>query len=42
MRNSDNAPDAEILDKVEVILNKTLGVIVAAAFLSVFFWVALN
>ena len=42
MRNSDNAPDAEILDKVEVILNKTLGVIVAAAFLSVILWAVLN
>ena len=42
MRSSDNAPDAEILDKIEVIFNKTLAVIVAAVFLSVFLWVAFN
>jgi len=42
MRNSDSAPDEEILDKVEVIFNKTLAVIVASTFLSVILWVALN
>lgn len=42
MRNSDSAPDAEILDKVEVIFNKTLAVIVATTFLSVILWVAFN
>lgn len=42
MRNSDSAPDEEILDKVEVIFNKTLAVIVATTFLSVILWVAFN
>ena len=42
MRNSDSAPDEEILDKVELIFNKTLAVIVAATFLSVILWVAFN
>jgi len=42
MRNSDNAPDAEILDKIELIANKALGVIVAATFLSVILWAVFN
>jgi len=42
MRNSDNAPDAEILDKIELIVNKALGVIVAATFLSVILWAVFN
>ena len=42
MRNSDSAPDEEILDKVELIFNKTLAVIVATTFLSVILWVAFN
>jgi len=42
MRNSDSAPDAEILEKVELIFNKTLAVIVATTFLSVILWVAFN
>ena len=42
MRNSDSAPDEEILDKVEVIFNKTLAVIVATTFLSVILWVLFN
>ena len=42
MRNSDSAPDEEILEKVELIFNKTLAVIVAATFLSVILWVVFN
>jgi len=42
MISSDNAPDDEILDKVEVIFNKTLAVIVATTFLSVILWVVFN
>ncbi len=42
MRNSDSAPDDEILDKVEVTFNKTLAVIVATTFLSVILWAAFN
>lgn len=42
MRNSDSAPDEEILEKVELIFNKTLAVIVATTFLSVILWVAFN
>jgi len=42
MRNSDSAPDEEILEKVELIFNKTLAVIVATTFLSVILWVVFN
>ncbi len=42
MRSSDNAPDDEILDKVEVIFNKTLAVIVVTTFVSVILWVVFN
>ena len=42
MRNSDSAPDDEILDKVEVKFNKTLAVIVATTFLIVILWAAFN
>jgi len=42
MRSSDNAPDEEILDKVEVIFNKTLAVIVVITFVSVILWVVFN
>ena len=42
MRNSDSAPDEEILEKVELIFNKTLAVIVATTFLSVILWLAFN
>jgi len=42
MRSSDNAPDAEILDKIELIVNKALGVIVAVTFLSVILWAVFN
>jgi hypothetical protein len=38
MRTSDSAPDAEVLEEIETIINKVLGYSVAVIMLSVFCW----